>query len=87
MGVLSKNPSSERERVQFGRRLMDLRMKRNWSQEDVARRVGCTQRAVGYWEEGERLPVIDVAARLAAVFDVPLDTLWPRPAMARGGQQ
>lgn len=74
----SLNPTTERERLAFGRRLMQLRVERNWSQSEVARRAGCSQRAVSLWEDGDRLPVIDIAARLAAAFGVPLDALWPR---------
>ena len=59
----------------FGENLVQLRKLHQMTQEDVAERVGVTRQAVGKWEAGETIPDLDLARRLAEVFDVSLDEL------------
>ena len=59
----------------FGDNLVQLRKLHRMTQEDVAERVGVTRQAVGKWESGETTPDLELARRLAEVFDVSLDDL------------
>ena len=59
----------------FGDNLVQLRKLHQMTQEDVAERIGVTRQAIGKWEAGETIPDLDLAQKLAEVFDVSLDEL------------
>ena len=59
----------------FGENLAQLRKLHRMTQEQVAERVGVTRQAVGKWESGETMPDLELARRLAEIFDVSLDEL------------
>lgn len=59
----------------FSDNLVQLRKLYQLTQEELAERVGVTRQAVGKWEAGETTPDLDMARRLATVFDVSLDEL------------
>lgn len=46
------------------------RLARGWSQAELARRSGRTERAVCYWESGHRSPTLDALDDLAAAFEI-----------------
>lgn len=58
-------------------RIRALREARGWSQQDVARRLGCAQSQVDRLEKSERRMTVDWLLRLAAVFGVPVNALVP----------
>lgn len=67
----------------FGKRLLELRRDRGWSQPDVAKRIGTSGAIVGRYERGEMLPSIEVARKLAEAFEVTVDFLvtgWESPS-------
>lgn len=51
------------------------REERQWSQAELAERLGRTQTAVSYWEAGKRTPGLNDLLDLARAFDVDVDAL------------
>ena len=74
----------------FGSRMQELRKAKEWTQEDLASRLGITRSAVGMYEQGVRTPdfdtLDDIADLLNASFDYLLgsadnNTGYPRHGM------
>ncbi|NGQ95054.1 helix-turn-helix transcriptional regulator [Brevibacillus sp. SYP-B805] len=59
----------------FHERLKALRQKHNLKQKDVAKKLGITVSAYGYYEQGRREPSVETLNQLAALFDVSVDYL------------
>ena len=59
--------------------ILILRKKRNLTQETLAEAVGVTRQTVAKWENGESVPDLELAGRLAAALDVSLDDLAEAP--------
>lgn len=57
----------------MGDRLRELRLKKNISQEEVARRVGITRSAYSHYEINNRQPVYETLIKLANFYEVSLD--------------
>lgn len=60
----------------FGINLKQLRIERNVSQADVAQATGVWQSMISAIENGERTPSLELAFRIAAYFDVTVDSLY-----------
>ena len=56
-------------------KIMNLRKKNGWSQEDLAEKVGVSRQTLSKWETGESIPDIVRCKQLAEVFSVTLDDL------------
>ena len=61
--------------MSFGKRLMDARKKRNFSQEELANLLGTQGPAIGRYERGVAKPTIEVACKLAKILGISLDYL------------
>jgi transcriptional regulator with XRE-family HTH domain len=62
-------------------RLVNLereRLKRNWTQEDVANKIGVARSTYANWESGKREPDLETAEKLADLFEVSIDYLMGR---------
>ena len=59
----------------LARNLTTLRQLNQFSQEDVAERVGVSRQAVAKWEAGQSVPDILNCDALAKLYDVELDDL------------
>lgn len=59
----------------IGENLLTLRKKFNYSQEDVAEKIGVSRQAVAKWESGETTPDLTNSIALAELYDVTLDDL------------
>ena len=59
--------------------LKELREKRGYSQEQLARRVMVTRQAVSRWETGETQPNTDTLKLLSKEYDVSINTLLGSP--------
>lgn len=57
----------------FSERLKELREEQGLSQDQLAKRVGLTHTAIGYWELNKRVPNLDAVIVLAKYFKVSLD--------------
>ena len=61
--------------ARIGRKLRRLREKRGWTQTQVADQVGVRVASVSRWEADRDQPRMEYVARLAQVFDTPMEDL------------
>ena len=61
--------------MEIGNKIMELRKKNNFSQEDLAEKVGVTRQTISKWELEETAPDLKQAKVLSQVFKVSLDEL------------
>lgn len=59
----------------FAKRLHELRKDRGWSQPELGEKIGTSGKIIGRYELGYITPSIEVARKLADVFEVTLDYL------------
>lgn len=59
----------------FGERILSLRKKLKWSQDDLAKHIGTSAPIVGRYERNEIKPSIEVAKKLADELGVTIDFL------------
>ncbi len=62
----------------FGKRLKELRKANGYTIEQFAEAVGIAKSTVGYYENDNRMPDIEVLAKIADVLNVPADYLLGR---------
>ena len=68
----------------FGQRLAQLLKDRNFSQADLAEKVGVAQTAVSKWTRGTAVPGFDVACEVAKVFGVSVAFFADEPPGSSG---
>lgn len=56
-------------------KIYQLRKAKNWSQEDLAAKIGVSRQSVSKWERGEALPDLERMISLSDVFGVSIDDL------------
>lgn len=61
--------------VNIGEKIMELRKRKNWSQSDLAKAIEASRDIIGKYERNENSPSIEMALKIAKVFDVPVDYL------------
>ena len=59
----------------LGIRIAILRISKDWSQAELARRIGVSASAVGMYEQGRREPSLSLVVHLAREFGVSTDYL------------
>ena len=59
----------------IGERIKDYRLKRGFTQSDLAKQADITRIALGNYERGERIPTIDIFARIAMALNASIDEL------------
>ena len=59
----------------LGPRLRRLRLERGWTQGDLAKLVGCSQRAIVYYETTAKCPPAPIIAKFAGAFDLSMEIL------------
>ena len=57
-------------------RLKVLRAKRDWSQQDLARRLEVSRQSVNAIETGRYDPSLPLAFRIAALFEMPIEDIF-----------
>jgi putative transcriptional regulator len=57
-------------------RLKVLRAERDWSQADLAERLGVSRQTVNALETGRYDPSLPLAFRIARVFDQPIEAIF-----------
>ena len=57
-------------------RLKELRQQHQWSQSDLARELGVSRQAVNGFESGKFDPSLDMAFKIASLFDVALEDVF-----------
>jgi putative transcriptional regulator len=60
-------------------RLRVLRAERGWTQEDLGKALGVSRQAVNALETEKHDPSLDLAYRIAALFDQPVETIFENP--------
>ncbi len=61
--------------LDIGSRIAELRKAANWSQEELAKKIGSSRVMIGNYERNSNTPSIDILLKLAQVFDVSVDFL------------
>ena len=59
----------------FYERLKELRLEKKLSQVQLANETGLSRSAIGFWENGQRIPLASVVIVLAKFFGVTSDYL------------
>lgn len=62
----------------FGKKLKEIRLARDMSQEDMAKLLGTTKQVISHYETGQRSPKITTALEYAAVLNVGIEELSGR---------
>jgi DNA-binding XRE family transcriptional regulator len=57
-------------------RIAVFRAERGVSRRELAERVGVNNQTIGYLERGDYKPSLELAMKIAAYFDVPIDLLF-----------
>ena len=68
-------------------RIALLRAEQGVSRRDLATALGVHYQTVGYLERGENSPSLDLALRIAAFFDVPVETVFSLSPFPRVSDQ
>lgn len=61
--------------LDIGSKIVELRKRKDWSQADLANAVGASRDIIGKYERNENSPSVEMALKIAKVFDVPVDYL------------
>jgi transcriptional regulator with XRE-family HTH domain len=61
--------------LNIGGKITELRKAKGWSQAELAEAVEASRDIIGKYERGDNSPSIEMAIKLAQVFDVSLDYL------------
>lgn len=56
-------------------KMLTLRKEHGWSQQQLAKKIGTSGPIIGRYERGEMTPSVEVAKKLANIFNVTLDYL------------
>lgn len=56
-------------------KIIQLRKKSGWSQEELAQQMGVSRQSVSKWESGQSIPDLDKILKLSALFNVSTDFL------------
>ena len=60
-------------------RLKELRAARGWTQAELGERLGVSRQAVIALESDKHDPSLDLAYRIAALFEEPVETIFENP--------
>lgn len=61
--------------LNIGDKIIELRKRKNWSQIELAKAIEASRDIIGKYERNENSPSIEMAFKIAKVFDVPVDYL------------
>ena len=61
--------------MNIGDKIAELRKNKNWSQNDLANKIGVSRVIIGRYEKNDALPSIEIAKKIADCFEVSLDYL------------
>ena len=62
--------------MELGEKIKELRLKRNWTQEDLANSLGVTSQSISKWENMVTMPDISLLPNISLVFGVSIDELF-----------
>ena len=61
--------------MKFNEKLLDLRKKKGWSQEELAYKLDVSRQTISNWELGETAPNPEQLIMLSSVFEKSIDEL------------
>lgn len=61
--------------MNFADKLKQIRLRNNWSQEELAEKVGVSRQAITKWETGKGLPDMENIIIISKIFDITIDEL------------
>lgn len=61
--------------MDIGRRIKQLRIEQEYTQKQLAEKIGLTPKMISFYENGERVPPIDILLKLVQIFNVSSDYL------------
>ena len=61
--------------MQLGKRIKELRIENNLTQEELAEQLGVSFQAVSRWENGNYLPPADILLVMSQIFDVSVNEI------------
>ena len=62
--------------------LKELRLGRGWTQEELGKHIGVSRQAVIAIESNKHAPSLNLAYRIAALFDLPVEAVFDNPYRA-----
>jgi len=66
-------------------RVQELRAEFGWTQEELGTRVGVSRQAINAIEGGKHDPSIDLAFRISALFNQPVEAIFVNPHRGKQG--
>lgn len=69
--------------INIGAKIIELRKAKKWSQHDLAKAINASRDIIGKYERNDNSPSIEMALKLAKVFDVSVDYLLGEGKNAR----
>lgn len=60
----------------YGKKLRELRKLENWTQEEVAKKLGVSKQTYSHYENENRRPSLDTIKELATVYQVNIDDIF-----------
>ena len=67
-------------------RLKVMRAERDWTQEQLSAAIGVSRQAINALETERHDPSLELAYRIAAAFEVPVEQVFPNPHDRRNSQ-
>ncbi len=67
--------------------LIKLRKEKQWTQVEVAKKIGYSDKAISRWETGEGSPDIETLAALADLYEIPVESLFSVYETKSGGER
>ncbi len=61
--------------MKFNERLLDLRKKNGWSQEELGYKLDVSRQTISKWESGQTTPELEKLRNLAKIFEISVDEL------------
>lgn len=75
-GILAAGGARHQEELPVKNRLKVLRAERNWSQFDLAQRLGVSRQSINAIETGKFDPSLPLAFRIARLFQSPIEAIF-----------
>ncbi|MGA9775269.1 MAG: helix-turn-helix transcriptional regulator [Candidatus Dormiibacterota bacterium] len=82
-----RNSTKGPKQASLHNRVAVLRTEHGLSRHELAEAVGVNYQTIGYIERGEYSPSLDLAFRLAEVFELPIEAIFSRRPMRPMSQQ
>ena len=61
--------------MKFNERLLELRKKKGWSQEELAYKLDVSRQTISKWEAGQTTPELEKLVKLSEIFEITVDEL------------